>query len=788
MSIPATRPSASNKANLTIRTHSEQKQPIIKESPRTLHATFKLDQVQQEGAKDNSGGGAGDNDDDDKASVKSVHKSRSTPQLPVPGRNSSLKRSNTTAAHSPKMEYNPYGIFRSSHIVDFGSMFGNGDLKPESQLMLPYPTEDPNKYLPKELQERFQSLEDLYDTTLNSSIGSGGAAMIKKVRLKTNPKVFVALKKFSLFRNESSQQYYRRVVQEYIVMKSFRHVHTITCYELLKLPVYMQRSWGMTMAYLPCDLFSQIKKSAWRATPLSERLCYFKQICFGLKYLHECDVAHLDIKPDNVLVGANGILRITDLGCAEFGHEEPGNFKSSVKFRNKLLGTPPYQPPEVAVYKRLEVTDRDKYDPFKFDYWSLGVLLFVIVTGKTPFAECKPSDLNFLEFEKGELRFAELNPGFLKNDVSKCPTKGRFADGFGNPKIARIAWRLCDTNAKTRLTIPELFDDEFFQKIEMCVDEANYECNFVHHRQARERMFEAEYGSDLELVKNGKITRRLTNGSTARPSFSDKLSNEKRSPEMQPTSPSSAHKYISLVDVGLKSRHREDSKGSNGCGNRSSSVHYQLDLNRVVEAEAEAEREEEEREEREGKKRDEEEEKKEKEEDKVDTTAPDVSSLLLSPRKASSLQNSSSNHFTFNASYSPSLSTAGDSTAWDKYEDAITEDDSSYYSSGTSANNTASESSHGRYSTAETPPKHRDHIKDANDSSGSCVPSMGGNESNELSPGDKYNFIYPDGKTFAYEFDEEDYKNKETEYMVVSYDTMVKSTDFNVVTHAHIIY
>ncbi|QPG76555.1 hypothetical protein FOA43_003945 [Brettanomyces nanus] len=716
--------------------------------------------------------GAHDND----STRSSVHKSLSSPQLIKPDDSSSLKRAHTTAAHPHKMEYNPYGIFRASHIVDFGTMFGSGEAKPESMLMLPYPTEDPNDYLPPQFQEKCQSLEDLYDTTANSSIGSGGAALIKRVRLKSNQRVYVALKKFSLFRGESAQQYYRRIVQEYVVMKNFKHIHTVSCYELLKLPVYMQRSWGMTMAFFPCDLLSQVRKTAWRATSLSERLCFFKQICFGLKYMHECDIAHLDIKPENILVASNGILRITDLGCCEFGHEEPGNFKSPVKLRNKLLGTPPYQPPEVALYKRLEIGDRPKFDPFKFDYWSLGVLLFVLIRGKTPFAECKPSDLNFLDYEKTYTRFCDIVPEFLKNDVSKCPTKGRFAEGFANPKIARIGWRLCDPNYKTRMTIPELFEDEFFQKIEMCIDEANYECNFVHHRGAKGRAFEVEYGSDVELVKNGKLgCRRLTNTSSMRnPSISDRKTPDRLlgdrpldtglPSDKDNASPTASHKYESLVEMGLRSRRHEDSHGisssssSNSSASsinnakRSTSVHYQSDLNRVDES------------------------KREEEEDRRNESPIKSSSSSLEPvvdSHASSSNLTSTSTSSFNTTESD----------WNKYEDAITEDESSSFLSATPSvhNNNSDMSDRSPTPGPEVAPSTSVEIHESEADSEN-------KGTNEINPYDKYEFIHPDGTASFYEFSDDDHKDKNTEYMVVNYDTMVKNTQFEVVTHAHAIY
>ncbi|KAF6011958.1 hypothetical protein HII13_002427 [Brettanomyces bruxellensis] len=739
-----------------------------------------------------------------------VHRSSSSPQINLKGTGvEKLRRSNTTAAslliHKPKMEYNPYGILHSPHILDMSTMFGHGN-KPESQLMLPYPTENPNDYLPKELQEKYQNVEEIYDTAETALIGSGGAALIKKLKLKGNPKVFVALKKFSLFRDESAKQYYRRVAQEYIVMKNFKHLHTISCYELLKLPVYMQRSWGMTMAYLPCDLFSQIRKPAWRSTSLNERLCYFKQICFGLKYLHECDIAHLDIKPDNILVAENGILRITDLGCCECGHEEPGNFKSAIKLRNKLLGTPPYQPPEVSNYKSIQIEKRRKYDPFKFDYWSLGILLFVLIKGQPPFKEPKATDLAYSEYKKIYKRLKEVYPGFVKNEMNHFPTTSPFAMGFGSPAVAQIAWKFCDPDPSTRMTLPQLFHNEYFQKIQMCIDEANYECNFVHHKAAKDMSFSAMYGSNIELVENCRGSRRLTSSSMERPI----ILNERHSSSEKPKQ--SKHHYTSLLEVGLMSRNRSDSKNSNtsthnkGDDKKDPSLHYKSNLNKVEESEHEADTDDD-KQHRDSKCNTEGGAnikihtlfKKGKAASKNDDTTishnsgdrvshslidkPSFNSHSVSENIASetnSYKEQISGAVPSNNSSSFSLTNTKD---WSKYEDAVTEDDTTYTSSNTSSIiNMKVSTTSGKLIPIDN--KETESSK----KSAELVDDVDNLQDNELHPADIYSFIYPDGRVVLYEFDDEDYKNVATEYMVVNYKDIKKSTEFTIKPHSHSIY
>ena len=83
------------------------------------------------------------------------------------------------------------------------------------------------------------------------------------------------------------------------------------------------------------DLLSYIK----RRKRLSEEVsCYmFKQICEAVEYCHSMNVAHRDIKPDNILLQEEGKIKLADFGCSKF---IKGNFKDKV-------GSPAFVAPEI---------------------------------------------------------------------------------------------------------------------------------------------------------------------------------------------------------------------------------------------------------------------------------------------------------------------------------------------------------------------------------------------------------------------------------------------------------
>ena len=95
------------------------------------------------------------------------------------------------------------------------------------------------------------------------------------------------------------------------------------------------------------------------------------QVALGLAYAHEHGIVHRDIKPSNIIVDKDGNVKITDFGIARME-------SSSVRTQTgMILGSPKYMSPEQVMGKPI---DR------RSDIFSLGVMLFEMLTGKPPFA------------------------------------------------------------------------------------------------------------------------------------------------------------------------------------------------------------------------------------------------------------------------------------------------------------------------------------------------------------------------------------------------------------------
>lgn len=339
------------------------------------------------------------------------------------------------AFHKPtkKMTYNPYGLNAVGgnnngrtgsntnlfHRMASSVMDGAVD---DANNQLPKPIEDPNDYLPPGFQVEHPVLTDTYQLTPNEkTIGTGGSASIKKISKIDDSKKVFALKKLILFRGEKPEEFYNRAAHEYVIHKNISEgYHIVDCYSLVRIPHIpfpndTPGGWGLVLALCKADLFSVIEKKTWSSSRTSEKLCLFKQIAFGLKYMHDHDIVHRDLKPENVLIDADGIVKLTDFGVSDYGHEVPGDFHSAIAFTTQLVGSPPYQPPEVQRLNGVERSKRTPYNPFLMDYWSLGMILFVMFYNNVPFTESDKKCQEFRDYDMSYEKFVTRHPLFRKD-------------------------------------------------------------------------------------------------------------------------------------------------------------------------------------------------------------------------------------------------------------------------------------------------------------------------------------------------------------------------------------
>lgn len=132
----------------------------------------------------------------------------------------------------------------------------------------------------------------------------------------------------------------------------------------------------LVMAYLDGGSLSDLIRRG--AMPLAEVQRYFEQIAGALDYAHRQNIVHRDIKPENILLDREGHALLADFGIAKIVQEVS---TSTLTGTGGLVGTPAYMSPEQA--QGLPVDNRT-------DIYSLGVVLYEMLTGKQPFAAETP--------------------------------------------------------------------------------------------------------------------------------------------------------------------------------------------------------------------------------------------------------------------------------------------------------------------------------------------------------------------------------------------------------------
>ncbi len=197
--------------------------------------------------------------------------------------------------------------------------------------------------------------------TLGEKIGEGGMAIIFKAS-QPALKRDVVIKKLK----DPNREIIARFKREAYVSASISQENVLAIYDF----IYTGKSYYLVMEYVDGDDLRDIIDYK-APLPADISALIIRDVARGLEYTHSKNIIHRDIKPSNILISKQGEVKLIDFGVAR--EEAP----SKLTVTGMIVGTPSYMSPEQA--------NGDKLNK-QTDIYSLGVLLYEMVTGVKPFS------------------------------------------------------------------------------------------------------------------------------------------------------------------------------------------------------------------------------------------------------------------------------------------------------------------------------------------------------------------------------------------------------------------
>ncbi|KAM7197714.1 camp-dependent protein kinase type 2 [Rhypophila sp. PSN 637] len=279
----------------------------------------------------------------------------------------------------------------------------------------------------------------LQDFEILRTLGTGSFGRVHLVQSKHNSRFYAVkvLKKMQVVRMKQIEH----TNDERRMLGEVKHPFLITLWGTFQ----DAKNLYMVMDFVEGgELFSLLRKSGRFPNPVAK--FYAAEVTLALEYLHSHDIIYRDLKPENLLLDRHGHLKITDFGFA----------KRVPDLTWTLCGTPDYLAPEVVSNKGYNKS---------VDWWSLGILIYEMLCGYTPFWDGGSPMKIYENILKGRVKYpAYINAqaqNLLERLITADITKrlgnlyGGSQDVKDHPWFAEVTWdRLATKNIDAPYTPP----------------------------------------------------------------------------------------------------------------------------------------------------------------------------------------------------------------------------------------------------------------------------------------------------------------------------------------------